>query len=173
MKAVPALSVAIVACLACVGCASGGPAKDDPRSPATSSASQRPPLKDDGRLSAEVKYQSGITLRPPQPIDRARVTPQDAYRSLCGSSLCASEVSATIVLARVTDLNSGTAEPDGSIKPAMDGRLVYVLRFDGEKCVPAGVIPGQPGPTPVPCSTADFIDAGTGKFIYAESGRNL
>lgn len=168
MRAGWGLLAAIVS-LTCASCASSGSASERPRSPASSTASHRPAFKDEGRLTAPVTYASGTILKPPLAADRAAITPLDAYNAVCSNAVCAAQNPPSVVLARVTDLDFGTAEDDGSIKPTMDRRLVYVLRFDGQTCLPAGQLPGRPAPTPVACSTIDFIDAGSGKFIYAES----
>jgi len=134
-----------------------------------------PPLINKGRLvTAETYSQSGISLAPPLSTDAASVSIQTAYNDcLSGDALCSQTTSPTIVLARVTDLHSGTATADGGLLPLMDNRLMYVLRFDGDLCVPAGVIPGKPAPTPQPCSVVNFIDASTGAVIYSVQGQHL
>lgn len=156
----------------------GGPAASSTSAAAGSSSGGAPvlaPLTDEGRLTAPTTYeQSGISLAPPLSGDAPSVTPQAAYNDcLSGDAICSPGISPTIVLARVTDMHSGTQGPDGSLIPLMNNRLVFVLRFDGEMCVPAGVLPGSPAPQPQPCSAVNFIDAATGAVIYSVQGAKL
>lgn len=92
-----------------------------------------------------------------------------------GEAICASGAAA-VTLARATSKLAGTASESGILEPLMKDTLVYVVRWTGVPCAPTGgparSTSGTSGLTTT-CELVDFLDAQTGKVLYAIEATSL
>ena len=125
-----------------------------------------------GRIPNAVSYggDTGIRLAvPPNGLSPA-VSWEEAV-SNC--STCAAGAPMSVSLALATELQAGRANPDGSIMPVMDKTLVYVVSqsLECRAAGPAGATPAVSGT--YACVRLSFVDARTGKALYAVDGPDL
>lgn len=128
-----------------------------------------------GQIPSAVSYggDTGITLAVPPDEASPAVSWQSAV-SNC--STCVTDAPVSVSLALATELQAGQANSNGSITPVMDQTLVYVLSQSGLTCSAAG-----PAGTPSSSSTSEsyacvrfrFVDAHSGKDLYAVDGADL
>lgn len=132
-----------------------------------------------GPLTSIQKIDNGaIVMSPPSDPGAAVLTWQTAYSSVCsdGTGVCGTTSEASVSLALVTTLKSGQPGADGAILPLIDNALSYVLRWKDEPCAPAGGTPGAPSSEATKtytCGIVDFVDAITGKNLYALEGPSV
>ena len=123
--------------------------------------------------TAEKIDNDAIVLMPPTNPKSAVISPLSAYL-VCsnGTGVCGNNSAASISLATVTTLKAGEPGENGTIIPLINNALVYVLRWKGEPCSPAGVTPGAPSAPPrtYACGIVDFVDAVSGRSLYALEG---
>lgn len=186
LNPVKRLSLWLVLILALAGCASGvvtagaGPTPGSSTSPNVS----LPTPSYLGAATTPSVDSAGIHRDPPGVGQKPKVTWQYASRACQrdGGGCWSRATTATVMLAVVTDPYSGTARPDGTIKPLMDHALTYVVTLSGFECSPHGGAPrapGAPGATPAPipiyknCSDVTFVSAATGKVMYEISGTSV
>jgi hypothetical protein len=174
-RSVDACSIILSAALL-AGC-SGSP-HDGEKSLAGASSARPPaltPATFAGPLTQELRYpKAGFDLRPPG-ARTASTTWTQAYETcLTGDSICDPTVGPTITLALVTDLDSGQAQPDGSIRPLLDDTLSYVLTYTGVPCRPTGgsdpTSRKNVSPDPVTCTVLNFVSAADAKVLYSFQG---
>ncbi len=114
--------------------------------------------------------ESGITLSPPG--DAVPATSSDAAYQLCltpAGAACNPSLPTSIQLALISDAHSTLVKP---------GTLVWAIGWVGVMCPHFGGAPGNPSasPTPIPspqefhCDMYTFIDAHSGKYIFAHQG---
>jgi len=123
-----------------------------------------------GRLATPKSYKDiSLTLEVPSSKDVATL-PWAAAFSTCagGGAMCFAGTPVGISLAKATDLNTGSANADGSISPALNKTLVYLLKQSNIACRPTG---GPAGLTTTSvaasvCTVLNFVDANTGKVLF-------
>ncbi len=162
-----------------VGCGSpAGPAIGSTIAPAATTASTDTPALSGaasyvGPIPRAVSYgDTGITLALPPNGANPSVSWQSA---ISNCSTCAAGAPVSVSFAVATELQAGQANPDGSITPVMDETLVYVLSQSGLKCRAAGPS-GAPSSSTGESSTCvrlSFVDAQSGKDVYAVDGADL
>ena len=180
------LVLAIVTATSLVsGCADRGATSGPARAAGTtigtsmSSNAVDPPATYNGAVTTSYSLHSGqVLIDAPRTGDAASVTWQTAL-DVCadGSGVCASDVPATISLARVTTLNAGQTNSDGSSTLLINDALTYVITWSGTKCSLVGGPKLHASSTqtaaPSTCTLVDFVSASTGKYDYALQGANL
>jgi hypothetical protein len=153
-----------------------GPTQSRAPKPSVSSGTYLP-AKYLGALRAAYTYpSSSISLRPPL-TQQPTVRPVDVYPGLCmsGAAVCDTSSAPTITLALATIADAGTQNPDGTLTPLVNNALVYVITWDRVSCAPVGGIAKSSAPathiaTTMTCRLVNFVDATTGKFVYATEG---
>ena len=114
-----------------------------------------------------------ITLYPPGSAVPA-ISSGTAYQ-VCSSGVgaCLPEPPTAITLARMTDTAYGTVSPSGTVTLPLNKTLVWAISWIGsDQCVfsggGTGARPSAPSVQPL-CDHFAFVDATTGKFIFASS----
>jgi hypothetical protein len=126
----------------------------------------------------------GLHLVPPASGVTPRVTWQDAARPCSrstGTNNCAAQtIPEDVFLAVGTDTNSGQIGPGGSITPALDNTLIYVIAETFSCASPPGGASGPGTTTPTTttprvysCVLFDFVDADTGRGLLGMEGPQL
>jgi hypothetical protein len=69
----------------------------------------------------------------------------------------------------LTDTEYGTLQPDGSDKPTYTQHPVWVIEYSNAIVPLGGGSPGQGSPTSSTGRLDAFVDANTGKYMYAFS----
>jgi hypothetical protein len=165
----------LVLAFALAGCAASAVTAGSGQTPVSSTSSKVsvPTPSYLGAVKQPSMDRAGILLDPPTAGQKAGVTWQYAFRFCQRDGGCPSGAkSATVTLALVTDHNSGTALPDGSIKPFINHTLTYVVTFSGYQCLPhgGGVQASKVTPVPAPtyknCSDINYVSAQTGDDMY-------
>jgi hypothetical protein len=118
---------------------------------------------------------TGVSLTPPP----AGLTPGVSWQTAAencfkAGGICSQGVGVTVSLAVGTDTNSGDVGPNGSITPAMNHTLVYVVAQSNGPCASAGPPGGSTSSRlAASCTSLDFFDAQSGKSVAAMSGPGL
>lgn len=120
--------------------------------------------------------ETGMSLIVPPADATPTVTWQQAV-AVCfsGAGMC-DRAAGTIRVSMAVGYSpqSGEALPDGSIKPAMNHDLVYVIAQPLGRCAPAGPPgTGTPPSTYRSCTALSFINADTGKAATSVSGPSV
>ena len=124
------------------------------------------------RLSAPIKYENaGIDIEPPGTAT-ATVDPATAYRNcLTGDAICEPGVSPDVMLAKVTDTNTGPANSDGSMKSTLKDTLSWVITYPDVPCTPTGaastVAPDSQADRSRICTLVNFVSAANGDVLYS------
>lgn len=127
-----------------------------------------------GPVPGTTTIAGGSLLLEPPAGATARLTPAQAYRSLCAAGIgvdCRARATrADMVLALLTTPNSGPGRPDGSlIRPGLLRVLSYVVIWRNVYCPSTGGPAPLPGLQPAPrtetytCTETYLINADTGK----------
>lgn len=130
-----------------------------------------------GPIASDKNYvEPGIYLQPPQSSSSPSASYNDAFSDCTtGANICAPGYPISISLAVATDDQAGQEGASGSIIPVMNATLVYVVSQTGIPCIPVG--PGGGGSsTTIPtyhCTVLEFVDANSGKALYAVSSPGL
>jgi hypothetical protein len=134
---------------------------------------QLPPAIYAGPITSPVRYDNaGIVLEVPA-TTTVGVTWSQAYENCrTGEAVCDTSHSPTISLARATTLASGEAGADGSITPAVNDQLVYVIAWNDAIC-PAPAGPAHNTENAGPCQIVDLIDAASGRVLFSVHGADL
>lgn len=140
-------------------------------------------------LTTAIEYpNTGFDIEPPGTA-RAVVPWSKAYATcLTGDAICDPTATPTIVLASVSDDQSGKIKADGSLTPLLHNTLVWVITYTNRPCAPAGgavqrttnasMIPRASVMTEMStapsylCTVINFISAGTGAVLYSFQGPN-
>lgn len=127
-------------------------------------------------LSRIENYDAGIQLIPPPagavPVHSAA----DAYAACITHVAPCGHGQPTEQLAAFSDYQSGSIQPDGTVKHPYMGLLVWAITWHQQTCFVSGPAPA-PGGTQAPrtpagtvCDLVDFIDATTGNYLMAYTG---
>jgi hypothetical protein len=111
----------------------------------------------------------GYALTPPTAAQAAaaKITPDQAFVGCSSPTYICPKSQATIVLALATTANNGAYDvATNTSKPLIVNRLVYVLLWATDPCMPVGPAQVQGQPTQPPskvqnCMALDLIDANT------------
>jgi hypothetical protein len=144
---------------------------------------QLPAQVQSSRLTTTIQFEKFVTFSPPpassMPLVSATLAFVDWQKGAQDTSLPLAD--ARIFLALLTNTGAGTINPDGSVTPADDHRLVWVIAFHDESVrggrsgsgVQSGVgngavAPAAPSQNPVSVATnvVGFVDANTGAYLY-------
>src|SRR5262245_27563789 len=129
-----------------------------------------PPAVYGGPVTTRIGYDNGgIVLDVPYTTVTAVSWLQAYDNCRTGEAVCDLTRSPQILLASATTLTSGQIQADGSIRPAVENQLVYVIGWTDVSC------PVLAGPAPSPydsgtCQIVNLIDAQTGRVLYAVQG---
>jgi hypothetical protein len=135
-----------------------------------------------GPITAADSDDQDLQLAVP-PVDAKPTIPWQQAAEPCnvttGTNNCARPtIAEDVFLASGTEFNSGDEASGGSIVPVMDHTLVYVIAENLGAClsaVPAG--PASPPTTATDavhdCIYLDFVDANTGRSLFAMDGGNV
>jgi hypothetical protein len=166
--------LAIVALLTVAGCSASAGTRDEGTTSEGASRSltatvSSPAARYLGPLTSAISYGTGdLLLTPPSGV-RAKVSWQQAYANV-RCTMCSPQFGPGITLAVATTPQSGTARPDGSLRPAVDRVLSYVFVWGHNPCAAAG-----PAGGPITeCTSIDLVDAVTGaQESWGEDGPGL
>jgi hypothetical protein len=130
-----------------------------------------------GPITSSATYDGGsISLSVPSSSDQPTASWQSTYANCAsGDAICDPAYPMSISLARVTDLQSGTAVPGGSISATLDNTLAYVFSQHNVPCSPVGP-PASSVTTNAAgyeCTILNFVDASSGSVLYSVQGPNL
>lgn len=124
-----------------------------------------------GALTQSVRYESvGLTLDPP--LSRtAAVLPDQADEAFRNADAVWYDAPADSVLALATVHRTGSANPNGSIDPLLESRLVYAVIWEDLECRSSGgpALPNRPTTPPPPsvCTAVTLVDALSGKGVFS------
>jgi hypothetical protein len=132
----------------------------------------------DGPLSSPLTYPNlGIDLTPVSGTTAGPLISWQNALARCdtGEAICDPHSTGTVTLAQATTSRTGYPNADGSVRPLVNGSLVYVIRFNGVTCVPTGPNSGSTAsrtPGAKVCTVINLIDARTGAVLFiADSPR--
>jgi hypothetical protein len=131
-----------------------------------------------GAVTANVEYaDGGIILKVPPTSANARASWSDAYVASCmsGDAICDVGKKPMIFLAVATIGIAGEAQKDGSLRPVVEDKLVFVMQYTNVPCTGSGPPRRKERTTPTMsfCTVLNFIDADSGRVLYSVQGPAL
>jgi len=129
-----------------------------------------PPTVYGGPITSTIRYENANVVLDVPTTAATGVSWLQAYDNCrTGEAVCDLSRSPTIVLASATTLTSGEAQADGSIRPAVENQLVYVIAWMGVSC-PAPAGPARTYDSGQSCQIVNLVDARTGRVLYTFQG---